>query len=69
MSAIQEWNHNGLKAVIRVDEPAAIKYKVFMKGFDDFVQTLMSHAYADSCKTGVSKLHLMGFKGFENQTV
>ena len=61
--AIQDWFAKGHSAIARIDDPAAITYKVFLKGFDDYFQERIQFTYAQSMMSGINWARDKGFSG------
>lgn len=66
--AIQDWFAKGHSAIARIDDPAAITYKVFLKGFDDYFLERIQFSYANDMASGIRWAQEKGFRGsFQNK--
>jgi len=61
--AIQYWATKGHSAIARVDDPASITYKVFLKSFDEYFQEKILFTYTESVETGIHWANENGFTG------
>ncbi len=61
---IRTWQSIGHSALVRIDNPDSINYKIFLSDFDKYFMENIDFNYAHSFDDAIKWLHSMGYKGF-----